>query len=421
MTAPSDLTATQASRMIREGRLHPRDLLESCLDRIAAREPVVRAFAFHDAALARATTALPGPLHGIPFAVKDVIDTADQPSQYGSPIWQGHRPRADAACVAWARQAGAVVIGKTVTTEFATRTPGPTSNPHSPAHTPGGSSSGSAAGVGAGMFPLAFGTQTAGSIIRPAAFCGTVGYKPSYGMLARSGMKVMSESLDTIGVIARSVADCALAVGAVAGRDLSDPDQATGVAPRIGVCATVAGAVARPETEALIEREAASLARAGAIVSDCALPDAFDALRTAQPIVMNAESHAAMGWELSHHRDQISESLLDRLDWGAAQGEAAYAAARTTMRELQLRFGMVMEGLDILITPSAPGEAPPGLASTGEPSFNAPWTALHVPCVTVPCGTGPSGLPLGLQIVGRRGQDRAVLAWAQWVSSHIAG
>jgi Asp-tRNA(Asn)/Glu-tRNA(Gln) amidotransferase A subunit family amidase len=419
MTEPSDLTATQAIRRIRDGRLQPRDLLDSCLARIAVREPAVRSFAFHDPALVRASTPSMGVLHGIPFAVKDVIDTADQPSQYGSPIWQGHRPRADAACVAWARGAGAVVIGKTVTTEFATRTPGPTTNPHNVAHTPGGSSSGSAAGVAACMFPLAFGTQTAGSIIRPAAYCGVVGYKPSYGMIARSGMKVMSESLDTIGVIARSVADCALAVGAVAGCDLGDPDQATGAAPRIGVCATVAGATASPETVALIGAAELALARAGAVLRAQALPAAFDALHTAQPIVMNAESHAAMGWELAHHEAQISTTLRERLHWGATQ-RGALDAARATMRTLQDRFDAVMDGLDILITPSAPGEAPAGLHSTGEPSFNAAWTALHVPCVTVPWGVGPNGLPLGVQVIGRRGQDRSVLAWAQWVASALA-
>lgn len=419
MTEPSDLTAAQAIRRIRDGRLQPRDLLDSCLARIAVREPAVRAFAFHDPALVRASTPSMGVLHGIPFAVKDVIDTADQPSQYGSPIWQGHRPRADAACVAWARGAGAVVIGKTVTTEFATRTPGPTTNPHNVAHTPGGSSSGSAAGVAACMFPLAFGTQTAGSIIRPAAYCGVVGYKPSYGMIARSGMKVMSESLDTIGVIARSVADCALAVGAVAGCDLGDPDQATGAAPRIGVCATVAGATASSETVALIGAAELALARAGAVLRAQALPAAFDALHTAQPIVMNAESHAAMGWELAHHEAQISTTLRERLHWGASQ-RGALDAARATMRTLQDRFDAVMDGLDILVTPSAPGEAPAGLHSTGEPSFNAAWTALHVPCVTVPWGVGPNGLPLGVQVIGRRGQDRSVLAWAQWVASALA-
>ena len=198
----------------------------------------MRAFAWFEADAARTAAGdrPPGPLHGLPVGVKDVLDTADMPSEYGSPIWQGWRPRADAAAVAWARAAGAVVMGKTVTTEFATRKPGPTTNPANAAHTPGGSSSGSAAGVAAGFFPLAYGTQTAGSVIRPAAYCGVVGYKPSFGTISRIGMKIMSDSLDTVGVMARSVADCALFAGAVSGRDLGDPDAKPDRAPRIGIC-----------------------------------------------------------------------------------------------------------------------------------------------------------------------------------------
>ena len=219
---PADLTATAARARIAAGQLTPAALMEACLARIAEREPAVQAMAFLDPALARqqAATAHPGPLHGLPLGVKDVLDTAGMPAEYNSPIWRGHRPHADAAAVAWARAAGAAVVGKTVTTEFATREPGPTTNPHNAGHTPGGSSSGSAAGVAAGYFPFAYGTQTAGSIIRPAAYCGVVGYKPSYGTIDRHGMKLMAFSLDTVGVMARSVADCALLAGAVARRDL---------------------------------------------------------------------------------------------------------------------------------------------------------------------------------------------------------
>src|SRR5579863_1073438 len=226
MGDPASLTATEAARQIRDGKLRPIELMEACLARIADRESAVRAFAWFDADMARRGVAAvgSGSLHGLPIGVKDVLDTADMPGEYGSPIWHGWRPRADAAAVAWARAAGGVVIGKTVTTEFATRKPGPTGNPHNLAHTPGGSSSGSAAGVAAEFFPLAFGTQTAGSVIRPAAYCGIVGYKPSYATINRFGMKVMSESLDTVGVMARSVADCALFAGAVSGRHLGNPD-----------------------------------------------------------------------------------------------------------------------------------------------------------------------------------------------------
>ena len=421
MSDPAQLTATEAASQIASGALRPEALLEACLARIASDEPHVRAFVSFDAAQARANKPTEGKLHGLPIGVKDVLDTADMPSQYGSPIWVGYRPRADAACVAWARAAGGVVMGKTVTTEFATRKPGATANPHNAAHTPGGSSSGSAAGVAAGFFPLAFGTQTAGSIIRPAAYCGVVGYKPSFGTIARLGMKVMCESLDTIGVMARSVADCALFAGAVSRRDLGNPDTATGTTPRIGICPGPSGAEASPETLALLESAAETLAAAGAVIIRRPLPDAYAALASAQPLVMNAESAASMGWELNAHRAGLSEGLLEKLEWGLAQGPAALDAARGVMAQMQAHFDDVMDDVDVLLTPSAPGEAPHGLEWTGDPVFNAPWTALHVPCVTIPVGIGPAGLPLGLQIVAARGQDRAALAWAQWIASALAG
>ena len=419
MPDPALLTATEAARRIRTGSLQPQALLEACLARIADAEPTVRAFAHHDPAAVRQTQPRPGPLHGLPVGVKDVLDTADAPSQYGSPIWANYRPKADAACVAWTRASGGIVMGKTVTTEFATRQPGPTSNPHNAGHTPGGSSSGSAAGVAAGFFPLAFATQTAGSIIRPAAYCGVVGYKPSFGLIPRLGMKMMSESLDTIGVITRAVADCALFASAISGHDLGNPDIAPGTAPRIGICLGPNGIDASAATLALLEDAATRLAKAGATVVRRPLPAAYDALTQAQPLVMNAESAQSMGWELNTHRDEISDILRERLDWGAAQGGAALDAARETMTRLQASFPEVLEGIDILLTPSAPDEAPKGLEWTGDPVVHAPWTALHVPCVTIPAGLGPNGLPLGLQIVGPRGADRATLAWSQWIAATL--
>jgi Asp-tRNA(Asn)/Glu-tRNA(Gln) amidotransferase A subunit family amidase len=325
--------------------------------------------------------------------------------------------------VAWARAAGAVVLGKTVTTEFATRRPGPTINPHRPAggaaHTPGGSSSGSAAGVAAGMFPLALGTQTAGSVIRPAAYCGVVGYKPSFGVIHRFGMRVMAESLDTIGTLARSVADCALLTAAVSGYDLGDPDAHPGRAPRIGLCRSPAWHLAAPETQDLLARVAATLGRAGAGVVERELSAGCAALEQAQPVVMNAESARSMGWELANAAERISPVLRDRLAFGLARSDAELAAARAAFVAAQRGFPDVMEGLDVLVTPAAPGAAPEGLEWTGDPAFNLIWTALHVPCVTVSAGTAPNGMPLGIQIVGRHGEDRAVLAWAQWVAAAL--
>lgn len=415
------LTANEALAQIAAGRLSVADWHAACLDRIEAVEPALHAFTAHDPARFRVAAVRPGRLSGVPLGVKDVIDTADLPSEYGSPIWRGHRPRADAACVALARSAGAVVIGKTVTTEFATRHPGPTVNPHNAGHTPGGSSSGSAAGVAAGFFPLAFGTQTGGSVIRPAAFCGVVGYKPSFGVTPRQGMKVMSESLDTIGALARSVADCALLIGACGGGDLGDPDRATDSAPRIGVCPGPNWAVADEATMALLDSAAAALARDGATVAEAKLPGRFDNLRTIHPLITHGESALAMAWELAHHAEQISLDLRERLAWGAAQGADALRAAQLGAEMLRQAFDDFMSGFDFLLTPSAPGEAPAGLGSTGDPVFNSAWTALHAPCITLPAGVGPAGLPLGMQIVGRRGADRQALAWAAWAAARIGG
>ena len=269
MADPRDLSATQLANLVHDGRLDPTDIIDAFIDTIDARESDVQAFAWFSSDQARfaARSAKEGPLQGLPIGVKDVLDTEDMPSEYGSPIWEGWQPHADCAAVAWAREAGAIVMGKTVTTEFATRKPGPTANPANLNHTPGGSSSGSAAGVAAGFFPLAFGTQTAGSIIRPAAFCGVVGYKPSFGTISRIGMKIMSDSLDTVGVLARHVGDCALFASAVSGRDLGNPDQDTGAAPRIGICRGPTWYAAGEETQALFDAAATALAKAGARVT----------------------------------------------------------------------------------------------------------------------------------------------------------
>ncbi|TDH64134.1 amidase [Dankookia rubra] len=429
MTDPADLPATAAARRLRDGSLTAMDLTEALLDRVAAREPVLRAFAWLDPALARRQAAAldaaraagraAGPLHGLAFGVKDVLDTADQPSQYGSPIWAGHRPRGDAACVAAARRAGAVILGKTVTTEFATRHPGPTANPADPRHTPGGSSSGSAAGTAAGYFHAGFGTQTAGSIIRPAAYCGAVGFKPSYGTLHRAGMKVMSESLDTIGVITRTVGDAAFVMAGLTGRDYGAPEARAPRAPRLALCWGPTEAEAKPETRALLDRVAATAARAGATVEPIVLPPAVVGGLEAHALVMNGESAEALGWELNTSAAQLSPVLRERMDWGRAQGGPALAAGQAAFAAARAAFADAMAGYDAILTPSAPGEAPEGLGWTGDPAFNSLWTLLHVPCVTVPVGAGPRGLPLGVQVVAGFGQDRAALAWAEWVRQAV--
>jgi Asp-tRNA(Asn)/Glu-tRNA(Gln) amidotransferase A subunit family amidase len=414
---PNRLTVTEAARAIAAGRLSPAALMEACLARAAAREPAVRAFVHLDPDQARraAAQARPGPLHGIPVGVKDVLDTADMPSQYGSPIWAGWRPRGDSAAVAATRAAGGAVMGKTVTTEFATRHPGPTANPHDLAHTPGGSSSGSAAAVADCMLPLAFGTQTAGSIVRPAAFCGVVGFKPSFGTLHRGGMKMMSESLDTIGVLARSVADCALAMGAMSGRDYGDPEAKPGRAPRLGLCMGPEPGKAAPETVALMQRAAEAARRAGAEVVDFALPPLLARAAELHPVLMNMETRQALAWEMAAAPAQLSDVLREKMEWAEAQPMALFREARITSSQAIDGFAGMTEGLDALLTPSAPGEAPEGLGWTGDPAFNLLWTLLWGPNVTVPAGTGPKGLPLGVQLVGRIGEDAAVLSWARWL------
>ncbi len=425
MTDPARLTATDAARAIAAGTLTPAALMEACLDRAASREAAIRAFAHLDPAQARraAARARPGPLHGIPLGVKDVLDTADMPSAYGSPIWAGHRPRADAAAVAAVRAAGAVVMGKTVTTEFASRHPGATANPHDPGHTPGGSSSGSAAAVADFMLPLAFGTQTAGSIVRPAAFCGIVGFKPSFGTLHRAGMKIMSESLDTIGILARSVADCALAIGAMSGRDLSAPwggiEARPPRAPRLGLTLGPEPAKAAPETIALLHRAADAARAAGAEVVDFALPPILLRAAELHPALMNMESAQALAWELDAARPQCSAVLLEKMDWARSQPAPLLDEARRAQTTATMALYGLMGDMDALLTPSAPGEAPGGLDWTGDPAFNALWTLLQGPNITIPAGTGPTGLPLGVQLVGRPGEDRAVLGWARWLQGAL--
>jgi len=421
MNDPFRLTALAAIRHIQAGRLTPLELMESCLERIALREPSTRALVDFDPEQARraARSARPGRLHGIPIGVKDVLDTADLASQYGSGIWRGHRPRADAACVALARAQGAALLGKTVTTEFAVRVPGPTTNPHNAAHTPGGSSSGSAAGVADFYFPLSIGTQTAGSTIRPAAFCGVVGYKPTYGMIPRMGMKLMSESLDTVGVMARSVADCALFAGVMSARNLGDPDSRAERAPRIGICRSPAWDDALPETHALMERIGRRAGRRAARLVEYELPSAYASIMTSHMVVQFHESALSMAWELQTHRDAISETLRTLLDEGSSVSPDVLAEAYGSQAMLRRAFADDLGDLDILLTPAAPGQAPKGLRWSGGGAFNRLWTTLHVPCVTVPAGVGPDGLPLGIQIVGRRGHDAAVLAWARWLQAEL--
>ena len=399
-------------------------LARASLERIEAREPAVRAWTFLDReralAEARELDRMPrrGPLHGVPVGLKDIIDTAGMPTEYGSPIYAGHRPRADAACAALLRRAGCLILGKTATTEFANNHPSPTLNPHDPAHTPGGSSSGSAAAVADGMVPIALGTQTGGSVIRPAAFCGAYAVKPSFGSINRQGTKFVAESLDTIGIFAKRVEDLALALEALSGRAAPDFASFTGK-PRIGLCRTPRWQDADAATQANLEDAARRLAKTGAQVRDFELPPGSVELFDRHKVIMGYESARALAWEYASHPDGISASLKPRLDEGWQVTRADYDAVRETARRCRRALADRMRDVDFLLTPSAPGEAPRTLETTGDPVFNRAWTLFGVPCVTLPFGKGAHGLPLGVQLVGPFDGDTALLGWAHWAAAAL--
>lgn len=423
MRALHKLTASEAARQLAAKEITSEALVRDCLEHIAAREPEVQAWAFLDreAALgqARAADAQPGRglLHGLPVGVKDLIDTVDMPTTYGSPIYSAHRPAWDAPCVALTRAAGGIVLGKTVTTEFAVMHPGKTRNPHDIRHTPGGSSSGSAAAVADCMVPLAFGTQTAGSIIRPAAFCGVVGYKPSFGLISRVGVKALSDTLDTVGTIARTVPDAALFAAALTGRNelLIDDRTSPAAKVRVGICRTYEWRHAQPEMMNALESAARTLAAAGAQVREITLPADYAQLVEAQTDIMFAEQAQSLAHERLAHWALISPRLQGILEAGLKVSIERHDAALALARSCRRALNTVFAECDVLLAPSAPGAAPRGLEMTGDPLFNRMWTLLHTPCVNIPVAASASGLPLGLQVVGAIGNDARTLAAAHWL------
>ena len=420
------LSATDIVQAIRRGHTTCEAVARACLDHIAEREPVVQAWQYLDAdaviAQARALDrrGSSGPLHGVPFGVKDIIDTYDMPTAYGSPIYQGHHPASDAACVALARQAGGIVMGKTVTTEFANVFPGKTRHPHDPHRTPGGSSSGSAAAVSDGMVPLALGTQTTASTIRPASFCGIVGYRPTYGHLRCAGVKEAAGSFDTLGLMARSIADIALLRDVLLGDTPAPPPTAPGVPPRIGFCRTALWSRLEPSTADLLEHAATCLARAGARVEDVSLPGACEPILDMHRTIASFEFARNFTYEIAHHWEHLSPALRQgRVRQGLACDFATYRAALAALERCRTALAALMAPYDVLLTASAAGEAPVGLESTGDASFCALWTAAHVPAMTLPVFTGPQGLPVGAQVIGKRHEDHALFATAQWVWQHL--
>ncbi|MFJ3486102.1 amidase [Pseudomonas sp. NPDC090202] len=421
---PSLLTASAAARLLQRRELTAQTLLGSCLERIQEREPEVLAWRefnpAHALEQARALDNGPvrGPLHGLPLGVKDLFDTHDFASGYGSPIYERHRPGHDAAAVALCREAGAIVLGKTVTTEFATFTPGPTRNPHNPAHTPGGSSSGSAAAVGAHMVPLALGTQTAASVIRPAAYCGIVGFKPSFGLIPRAGIKSLSESLDTVGGFGRSVEDVALLTSVMANapawRQL--PENHT---PRIGVCRTPwwdkASAAAQHAFETVVQR----LIKAGVQIIDVTLPGPVATLTEVHDELMSAEAYKALAEERLNHRDRLSERLKTMLQRGGTVSYEQSLQHRVQLASARHQLGRGFSDYDLLLTPSACGEAEHGLERTGDPLFSRVWSLLGWPSLNLPVGVGPQGLPLGIQLIGPMHSDTQMLGFCHWIEQRL--
>jgi Asp-tRNA(Asn)/Glu-tRNA(Gln) amidotransferase A subunit family amidase len=431
---------TDAAEAVREGRITAAELARDCLARVDEIDGDVGAWAFLDRDhvlaqaqaldLRRAQGAAIGPLHGVPIGIKDIFDTSDYPTEFGSPLWAGRTPRSDAAAVARLRAAGAVIMGKTVTTEYAYFHPGKTRNPHDRERTPGGSSSGSAAAVAAHMVPGAIGSQTNGSTIRPAAYCGVVGFKPSHGLIPRTGALLLSRTLDHVGVFARTVEDAALLAETLIGYDAEDPDtrpvarppraavaaSEPPLPPRLAFVKSPVWAQAEPVT-----REAfAELAEAlGDVVVEVDLGDsfarAFDFHRTVMEVEMAHNFHR----DYERGRDQLSEKLRRLIERGRTYTAVEYTGAVAGIAPLNEGLDELFSEYDAILTPAAPGEAPLGLESTGNPVFCTIWTYLGVPAITLPLLRSETGLPLGVQLVARRDNDARLLRTARWLARTI--
>jgi len=436
----ADLTTTEAAAHLARGETSSQKLVTACLERIAALEPQVQAWAFHDPehalAQARAADALSkagkgvGPLHGVPVGVKDIIDTVDLPTENGCRAHNGRQPAVDAACVTALRRAGAVIMGKTVTTELATFTPGRTHNPHNLEHTPGGSSSGSAAAVAAGMVPAALGTQTVGSVIRPGAFCGIYGLKPSYGVIPRVGVLTQAPSLDTVGVYGRSVEDLALLADVLQGHDPHDRASLVASRPRLLATATqdwpLDPLFAFVKTHAWHEADAATHEAFGELVEDLGgqateiglehtTEDGYAAARIVQRVEMAVE----FGPLLDRSPELLSDNLRQQLDDGRRVTGVEYIAALNAREKFYASVEEILRNYGTILTPAALGPAPKGLGSTGNPVFCGFWTYLGVPAVTLPL-LETDGLPMGVQLIGARRDDGRLLRTARWLVRRLS-
>jgi amidase len=421
---PAELTATEAAAEIANGTLSATALMGALLARVEKREPTVKAWIHLDtdqalAAARESDVSGSGPLKGIPIGVKDIIDTADMPSQYGSPIYSDNQTRCDASCVTMTRNAGGIIMGKTVTTEFAARGPGATTNPHNRAHTPGGSSSGSAAAVASFMVPLAFGTQTGGSTLRPASFCGVFGYKPTYGEFGQHGVKENTGELDTVGTFARSIDDIALFRSGLL-RLKNNPLNAPSISElRIGFCRTPLWHELEPSSQELLEGAALKLAKAGANIEDFKIDEvAFTKSRNANNIAKGYSMNRAWAWEISNQYELISDILKQTHLKGVAEiTHDQWREAIGINDNYRRQFSEEIKDYDIMLTASSVGEALKGLDSTGDALMNELATRTHIPAVSIPAFTGPKGLPVGAQLMGQWGEDHKLLEAAKTVAS----
>jgi Asp-tRNA(Asn)/Glu-tRNA(Gln) amidotransferase A subunit family amidase len=436
----SALSLVEAAADIREGRIGSAELVGACLARIAAVDGQIEAWTFldRDHALRQAEAADEhrrqgrslGPLHGVPVGIKDIFDTGDMPTEFGSALWAGRTPRRDAFAVARLRAAGAVIMGKTVTTEYAYYHPGKTRNPLDPERTPGGSSSGSAAAVAAHMVPGAIGSQTNGSVIRPAAFCGVVGFKPTHGLIPRSGALLLSRTLDHVGVFARNVADAALLAETLAGFDEEDPDtrpiarppfaavaaSEPPLPPRFAFVRSPAWEHAEPATVAAFAELVGML---GEAASEVELGQSFESAIELHRIVMAVEMAHNLHRDYEKGADKLSPTLRQLIERGRAYPAIDYTRAVVAAGPLNAALDGVFDEYDAILTPAAPGEAPRGLDSTGNPLFCTTWTYLGTPAVTLPLMQGENGMPLGAQLVARRGNDARLLRTASWLAKTV--
>jgi Asp-tRNA(Asn)/Glu-tRNA(Gln) amidotransferase A subunit family amidase len=409
------LSLAEIQRRIETGELSPDAGIAQSLEAIEARENDVRAFVCHAKG---AKAQRQGPLRGIAVGIKDIIDTADFPTEMGSPIYRGWQPRADAPVVMMLKRAGATIIGKTTTTAFASRDPTPTLNPHNAGHTPGGSSAGSAAAVAAGMIPLALGTQTGGSVIRPAAYCGVAAIKPSFRLLPTVGVKCFSWALDTVGLFGAGVDDVARGLFAMTGRgEFSQIVAAT--SPRIGIVTQDFAGPVEPAAEQALNTAIKAAERAGAGVQIVDLPEMVREAWRIHPVIQDFEAHRALAWEFSERHDEIAPMLRAGLDETVGLTPKDYDDARRIGRRGRKELAEVFEGVDVLLTYSAPGTAPKGLSSTGNPRYNRLWTLMGTPCVNVPVQK-VDGLPVGVQVIARFGNDAGALAAARFLENALA-